>query len=417
MSKSGPKLETIIGPNPLTAEAFTGTPSGDPVSRILFVDNQVADFLRYRIPLAHRLRQAGFDVHVALPQEPGLERIRSQGIPYHIFSIQRTSTRLRDEVRCLVSLHRLYRQIRPDLVHHFCLKPTLYGGISARVAGVPAMISSLTGLGHPFAARGLKMRFLRSIIACGLRFSFRHPSHRVIFQNPDDRDRLVFSGVLKAGSAVLIKGSGVDLSVFTRQPEPEGLPVILMASRLLWEKGVGVFVAAARSLRARGVQARFVLLGEPDPKHPSAVPMRALKQWHESGDVEWLGWREDMRASIAQSHIVCLPSTYGEGIPRILLEAAASGRPIVTTDIPGSREVVRHGQNGLLVPPGDREALERAIARLIQDPALRAAMGARGREIAAAEFSLERVIDANLDLHRSLIGSISMSCNRAGASF
>ncbi len=372
------------------------------MSRILFVDNQVDDFLRYRLSLAQRLRQAGFEVHVALPQEPGLEGIRKQGIPCHTFSIQRTSTGLLDEARCFVSLLRVYRQIRPALVHHFCLKPTLYGGISARIAGVPAVISTLTGLGHPFAARSVKMRFARSIIAGGLRVACRHRNHRVIFQNPVDRDHLVLRGVLTANCAVLIKGSGVDLSVFTPQPEPDGLPVILMASRLLWEKGVGEFVAASRSLRGRGIRARFVLLGEPDPGHPSAIPVRTLKQWHDAGDVEWLGWREDMRAEIAQSHVVCLPSNYGEGIPRILLEAAASGRPIVTTDIPATREIVRHGQNGLLVPPGDREAPERAIADLIENPSLRAAMGARGREIAATEFSLEQVIDANLDLYRSL---------------
>ena len=371
--------------------------------RVLFVDNQVSDFLQYRMVLAHTLRKAGFDVHVAVPREPGLEEISRQGIPVHIFYLRRMSTQPLDELRCWISLLRLYRRLRPTLVHHICLKPTLYGGVAARITGVPAVVNMLTGLGHLFTTRTVKIRVLRWIVERGLRFSFRHPNHRVILQTPHDRDRLLGSGVLPGERAVLIKGSGVDLSLFTSEPEPNGPPVVLMASRLLWQKGVGEFVAAARALRAR---ARFLLLGEPDSGHPSAVPLLTLEHWRDAGDVEWLGWRHEMPALIAQSHIVCLPSSYGEGIPRILVEAAASGRPIVTTDTPGCSEIVRHGQNGLLVPIGDHEALIAALAHLIENASVRAAMGTRGREIAVVEFSLEQVIDANLAVYRTLLASI-----------
>jgi glycosyltransferase involved in cell wall biosynthesis len=194
--------------------------------------------------------------------------------------------------------------------------------------------------------------------------------------------------------------------LFTPEPEPDGAPVVLMACRLLWQKGVGEFVTAARALRARGGRARFLLVGEPDPGHPSAVPLRTLERWREAGDVECLGWRHDVPALIAQSHIVCLPSSYGEGIPRILLEAAACGRPIVAADSPGCREVVRNGENGVLVPVRDGEALVAALAHLIEDAPLRTAMGTRGREIAVNEFSLERVIDLHLSVYRSLLASI-----------
>lgn len=373
--------------------------------RVLFVDNQVSDFLRYRLVLARALRETGLDVHVAVPREPGLEDIKRQGFPVHILYLRRKSARPLDELRCWVSLLRLYRRLRPTLVHHICLKPTLYGGIAARIAGVPASINILTGLGHLFTTRSVKARVLRSVVARGLRFSFRHRNLRVIFQNPDDRDYLLKSRILTGDRAVLIKGSGVDLSLFTPGREPEGPPVVLMASRLLWEKGIGEFVAAARALRARGIRARFMLVGEADPGHPSAVPMPVLEHWRDAGDVEWLGWGHDMPALMAQSHIVCLPSSYGEGVPRVLIEAAASGRPIVTTDSPGCREVVRHGQNGLLVPMHDGEALVGAIAQLVENAPLRAAMGTRGREIAVTEFSLEQVIDANLAVYRSVLAS------------
>ena len=385
---------------------LTSMPPLQGVPRILFVDNQISDFVRYRMVMARKLRDAGFDVHVAVPREPDVEDILGQGIPVHIFYLQRKSTRLLDELRSWVSLLRLYRQLRPTLVHHLCLKPTLYGGISARICAVPAVVSTLTGLGHPFTKRNLTMRVLRSIVAVGLRFAFGHPNHVVIFQNPDDRARLLASGIVPDDRAVLIRGSGVNLSLFTPEPEPDGPPLVLMASRLLWAKGVGEFVTAARALRASGIRARFVLLGEPDPGHPSAVAVHTLEHWRDAGDVECPGWQHDMPALMAQSHIVCLPSYYGEGVPRILIEAAASGRPIVATDTPGCREVVRHGQNGLLVPPGDAEALARAIAQLIENAQLRADMGTRGREIAITEFSLEQVIDANLAVYRSLLISI-----------
>jgi glycosyltransferase involved in cell wall biosynthesis len=388
---------------------FTPIPASAPVPRLLLVDHHAREFLQHRLSVARALLDAGFDVHVAVPRERGLDDVSRQGIPVYGFYLRRKSVRPWDEVRCLFSLLRLYLRLRPALVHHCGLKPTLYGGIAARFVGVPAAASTLTGLGYLFATRNARTRVLRSIVEAGLRFAFRHRNHRVIFQNPDDRNRLVASGTALGDCSVLIRGSGVDLSQFTRLPEPGGTPVILMASRLLWEKGVGEFVRAAQAIRARRIHARFVLVGEPDRGHPSAVPLSTLERWHEAGDIEWLGWRDDISALIAQSHIVCLPSCYGEGLPRILIEAAASGRPIVCFDSVGCREVVRHGQNGLLVSLGDCEALVDAIVRLIQDAPLRAAMGARGREIAAMEFPLGKTIDAYFAVHGSLLASTKRS--------
>lgn len=373
------------------------------VPRLLFVSNQANDFLKYRMGLACKAQAAGYDVHVALPQEQGLKEISSKGIGVHIIHLQRMSTGVVDQMRCWISLLRLYRRLQPTIVHHMCMKPVLYGGIAARVAGVPAVISTISGFGYLFCTRTVRGLVLRSIVSDALRFALVHEKIRVIVQNSADRDFLISRYNLSSDHIMLIKGSGVDLSLFKSEREPDGVPVVMMAGRLLWAKGVQEFVDAARAIRSKKIKARFVLVGEPDYGHPSAVPIDTIKKLHNAGDVEWLGFRNDMPALISQSHILCLPSYYSEGVPRILQEAAAVGRPVVATNSPGCREVVRHGQNGLLVPVGDREALVGAVVQLINNPLLRTTMGLEGRQIAVTEFSLDQVIDNNLAVYRSLL--------------
>jgi glycosyltransferase involved in cell wall biosynthesis len=360
--------------------------------------------------VARRVLDAGFDVQVALPNEPGIEEV-SRVMPVHIFYLKRTSTQPLDELRCCLSLLNIYRQVKPALVFHIGLKPSLHGGIAARLVGLN-MIHMLTGLGHLFTSNTTKSRILLRLVMEGLRYAFTSPKCYAIFQNPDDFQRMLTSGVVNRDHAVLIKGSGVDLTLFAPKPESEGPPVILLASRLLWEKGIGEFVAAAQAIREQGMQARFILLGESDLEHPSAVPLTKLKQWHDAGVVEYLGWRDDMPRLISQSHIVCLPTFYGEGVPRILIEAAASGRVVVATDVPGCREIVRDGQNGFLVPVGDVEALVDRLQRLMTNASLRSEMGCAGRELAVAEFSLDRVLDATMAVCASVLGRLQRSVDQ-----
>jgi glycosyltransferase involved in cell wall biosynthesis len=238
-----------------------------------------------------------------------------------------------------------------------------------------------------------------------LGIALRAKSAKTVFQNDDNRKELVELGVVIADHTVVIRGDGVDKQHFHSKPEPNGMPVIMMVSRMLWEKGVGDFVRAAEITRQEGIKATFVLVGKPDPGNPGSIDESQLNTWCASGVVEWWGNRGDMPNVIGQSNIVCFPSFYSEGVPRVLLEAASCGRAIVTTDTPGCRDVVRHGENGILVPPHDPMALAGALKELIQDPQRRAKMAWTGRQIVVNEFSQGIVIEQMIEVYRSLLGS------------
>lgn len=372
------------------------------MKRILYVVNDAPFFLSHRLPLALAAQAAGYEVHVATPDSPLAVVIQRHGLGFHAIRLHRSSTRVWKELRSIQSLVTLYRRLRPDLVHHVTIKPVLYGGLAARLTQVPAVVHAVSGLGHVFVAKGMGTSVLRTVVTRLYLLAFGHGNLKVIFQNPDDQALLKKMRLIRDDESVLIRGSGADMAVFTPQPEPEGVPVVVLAARMLWAKGVGEFVDAARSLREQKVPARFVLVGESDPGNPSAVPVWQLEQWHDSGLVEWMGACDDMPRVFREAHVVCLPS-YREGLPKVLIEAAACGRPIVTTDAPGCREVVRHEENGLLVPPRDCIALAAALRRLILSPALREFLGRRGREIAVAEFSLEKVVDETLAVYQALL--------------
>ena len=372
--------------------------------QLLFVDNSIDTFYSYRMALALAAQRAGFAIHVAAPPGRCEAIIRQAGFTFHPLPMTRSGMGA-GELSCLLCLYRLYRRLRPDLVHHLRLKPVLYGGLAAYAARVPAQISLPTGLGHVFTAQTRRAWLLRTITLAGCRIAFRHPNLRVILQNPDDLAVFVDSGALRKEKGVLIRGSGVDISEFVLTPEPVGRPVVMLAARMLRDKGVFEFVEVARTLKGRGSDARFVLVGDTDPGNPTAVPAGQLQAWHDAGLVEWWGYRDNMRQVLEQANIVCLPS-YREGVPKVLIEAAAAGRAIVTTDAPGCREVVRHGQNGLLVPPRDAALLCEAIAFLLASPAARARMGRRGRHAAVANFSLDRVIAETVETYHEVLDRV-----------
>ena len=288
------------------------------------------------------------------------------------------------------------------MVHLVTIKPILYGGVAARLAGVPSVVVAVSGLGYVFLASGLKAFFVRAVVAGMYRLVLGKRNLKVIFQNPDDREILVQRSVLRRDKVVMIRGSGVDLSAYSVKPVPKGAPVVVMAARLLRDKGVYEFVEAARLLKQRGLAAQFWLAGAPDAGNPASVDEAELTVWRRAETVKLLGHRNDIEQVFAQSSIVVLPS-YREGLPKVLIEAAACGRAVVTTDVSGCRDAVEPGVTGLLVPPRDAVALADAIQRLLLDAGLRERMGLAGRRLAEREFSIEKVVAAHLAVYRKLI--------------
>ena len=311
------------------------------------------------------------------------------------------------EALLLWRLVRLFRCERPDLVHGFTIKCAVYGSLAARLAGVPARVNAVAGMGYVFISQSWKARLLRPLVRGLLRLALGGRNARLILQNPDDVELFQRARLVHPDRIRLIPGSGVDCTRFA--PDPARQPVarlqVVLPARLLWDKGVAEYVQAARLLRDRSVPVDLLLAGEPDAGNPAAVPEEEVAGWVAQGVVRWLGHVDDMPALFRSVDIVALPS-YREGLPKGLIEAGASGCALVTTDVPGCREVVTHERDGLLVPVRDAAALAGAIERLASDPALRARLAAAAREKAVAEFDERIVIERTLNVYRELLPAL-----------
>jgi glycosyltransferase involved in cell wall biosynthesis len=366
--------------------------------KILMVAN--TDWYLYNFRLAHAqaLRARGDEVVMVSPEGPYGPRMQAMGLRWLTFPMARRSVNPINEILAIVRLLRLYRRENPDLVHQFTVKCVLYGSLACHLLGIRSVVNSVTGLGYFFIDGGGARRWLRNLIKVAYRLLLLNTW--VIFQNMDDWEVFQKSRLVNAERAALIRGSGVDLRYFSPQPEPGGIPLVILPARMLWDKGVGEFVSAARILQMDGLAARFALVGDNDDDNPASVQVSQLQAWEKEGVIEWWGWMDNMPEVYAQAAIVCLPS-YREGLSKTLIEAAACARPIVTSDVPGCREVVRHGENGLLVPVRDARALAEALSTLIKSPQLRSEMGICGRDISEKEFSMEFVISQTLAFYQA----------------
>ena len=375
--------------------------------RLLMVVNVGWFFVSHRLPIAIAAKQAGYEVHIATALDPQLDQrtpqlLASHGLILHELQLTRSGTHPLELLRVFRDLVRLFDRVRPAVVHLVALKPVLLGGMAARLRRLSRVVLAVPGRGSVFSSRGVLPALRRWMAMRMYALAYRSGRSRVIVQNAEDRDYFVQRRVFAHADVRLIRGSGVNTAEFLPEPEPSGPVTVVLASRMLREKGVGDFVAAASALRKSGVAARFVLVGDPDPGNPHSHSREELEEWAAQGAVEWWGFRADMQRVFAQSHVVCLPTYYGEGVPKVLIEAAACARPIVTTNMPGCRDIVHDGHNGLLVAPRDQRALAAALQRLIGDVQLRREMGQRGRTRAESEFDLNAVIGQTLAIYREL---------------
>ena len=370
--------------------------------RLLLLITEDWYFWSHRLDVARAARDAGFDVMIATRVTDHGERIQREGFRLFPISLVRQSRNPFVELAAVLELVRLYRRERPAIVHHVALKPILYGSLAAWISGVPVVVNAFAGLGYAFTDETRRKSMAHTFLCRALSTLLRLSKSVVILQNKDDRELLLKEGVVEIQQTRIIPGSGVDTKRFDVRPSAEDCPIVMLASRMLWDKGIGEFVEASRRLKQNGLSARYVLVGRCDEHNPAAIEPAQLRRWVEEGLVEWWEHRDEMPSTLASATIVVLPS-YREGLPKVLLEAAACGKPLIATDVPGCREIVTHGVNGLLVPARDPAALVAAIDSLLRDSSRRAAMGAAGREAVTRMFSVEKIAGQFVDLYRELL--------------
>jgi glycosyltransferase involved in cell wall biosynthesis len=367
------------------------------MAKLLYLITEDWFFCSHFLERGRAARAAGYEVVVAARSNQHVRQIEAAGLRFVPLAFERNGVNPFYEFKTLLQIAKLYRKEQPDLVHHIALKPVVYGALCGLFFRRLQVINAPVGMGFVFSSARPLARALRPLVMGVLRLCLATPRSQVVFENKDDLQGFVDAGTVPADRAHLIRGAGVNLQLFKPNPALDETVRILLPARMLVDKGVREFVEAAGRVRASGVKAEFLLAGGTD-SNPASIPEAQLRAWHDSGTVTWLGQVTDMAALLRTVHIVCLPS-YREGLPKSLLEALAAGLPVISTDVPGCREVVQHGHNGLLVPARDVEELTAALARLIHDPVLCRTYGAHGRVLAEQWFSDEAVISQTLRLY------------------
>jgi len=360
-------------------------------------------FASHFLTRALAAKAAGWRVILVARSGQATLAIRAAGIEVVPVAFNRRRTNPIPELLFVLELARLYRKLQPNLVHHVAIKPILIGGIAARLAGVPAIVNAPVGLGFVFSSDRLLAKILKPVVKFLLHLTLSPKNARVIFENPDDIEELAKLGMVRRDRVSLIRGAGVDIAEFSPGPEPMPPVRVILIARMIREKGVADFVEAARILLGRKIQAEFLLVGAPDPGNPGTLSEAELRGWQAEGLARWLGPRQDIAQLLRDAHIACQPSAYREGLPKSALEAMASGKPLVATDIPGCREAVVDGETGFLVPPKNPIALAAALQKLIESPELRARMGRAGRRRAEQYFSDSIICHETLLVYEALL--------------
>lgn len=367
---------------------------------LMFVISDVPFFLSHRLSLAVAAQRDGFDVVIAAPEKSDLHQLKSFGFTIQTFYLNRKSRNPLKELWCCFSIFRIFQRNRPDVVHLITAKPIFYGGLSARFLKIPTL-AALTGMGYVYTHDTVRSRCLRVLTSAFYNVALNHPIAHVIFQNKDDRRIAEQAGFIQRASFSLIGGSGVDLSKIKPKPLPNGPIVVLLPARMLRDKGILEFIEAAQSIKAKGHNAIFRLLGDPDVNNPTSLSVEVLMHWNSEGVVEWKPYTTDIDSALSECHLVALPS-YREGFPKTLIDAAAAGRAAVATDVPGCRDAIIDGVTGMLCAVRSPTSLANVLLDMISDRQRLIAMGNAARAHAERHFDIRQVEKAHLEIYASL---------------
>jgi glycosyltransferase involved in cell wall biosynthesis len=373
-----------------------------PKPRLLYVVSEDWYFISHRLPMARAARDMGCEVHVATRVVDGASAIEAEGFKLHAIPFTRGRIAILSALRTVFALRRIHRDIKPLLAHHVALQSSVLGSLAA-IGRRTALVNALTGFGFTFISSSIKARLLRPFVVFLLRFLSMRDKNVALVQNPDDREALLSLGIT-ANHIALIPGSGVDVDQLRPLPEPAGIPTVAFVGRLLEDKGIRTLVAAIKLLHRGGFEVNLLVAGDRDPANPSSVDAAELATWMREPGIHWAGHVDEIAQVWAQAHIAILPSRR-EGLPKALLEAAACGRPMIATDVPGCREIVIAGETGLLVPFENEIALADAIRQLVDSPDLRKRYGAAARRLVVEKFSANAIGQLIVQLYRDLAGA------------
>lgn len=368
--------------------------------KILYVINHIDWFWSHRLPLAKGAQEKDWDVHLAVTDASKDDKLVPNGFTGHELPASDQGFMPLTLLKTIVAIHTLIKQEKPDLIHAITLKYAFIAGLAARIHKDVQVVHTLAGLGYLFSGEGIKPRILRLMVGPLLKIALKHKRAKIIFQNPDDMALMIKRGFVKENQCNLILGSGVDINDFEDTPLPKNsTPVILMPTRLVHDKGIAIFIEAAKIVTQNGFDVRFQIAGGITHNNPLAINENEMHEMLKGSPVEWLGKVKDMPTLYKTASFICYPSYYGEGVPKVLLEACASARPIITTDHPGCRETVRDGINGILIPVKDAIATAKAIEKMLNDPDKMQNMAQASRTLAQDLFDVKIIVEKTLAVY------------------
>jgi len=367
--------------------------------KLFIIVSEDWSFLSHRLSLALSAIDAGFDVTVVTRLRKFEKIIKEKGINVININFRRSSKTPLIDLYNLIKLIIIFKKEKPDIIHNVALKTILLGSIAGLFSNKSIIVNTFTGLGYVFSSSQLKARIIQIFIKPLLILTIRKENSWTIFQNQEDMNLFDKLNLIVPQRSVLIRGSGVDTREFPEITDVNDVPVVMLASRMLWDKGIAEFVEVAKRAYRNNINAKFLLVGDVDMDNPMSIPTSTLSKWNMKNYIEWKGYSKNMLEALSSASIICLPS-YREGLPKVLLEAAAIGRPLVATDVPGCREIVRDGYNGILIHSKDIDSLYDAIVTLVDDEQMRKKMGKNSRKLIENELSAEIINSQIIELYK-----------------